>query len=244
MPGARRTARSVLAVAVTVGALLRELTTCGCGPADLVAAPRPEGSRPAGRGMPPGPESARCPPTLSGSGKVSASAHAPARWPRVPVSERGHGRTARRAEGVPLKPYRKLSQAKVLRRCAVPLDVCPVKDQVRLGKKCYAGLGIGGTADRPACPKRRTVELVAWPVVTEDPWQPEGLVSWLPPDLLAARRAAIDFEMAAAGCLSGGAVAWLPADAHRAGSPRVMTAALLGEVQGLRSALLNRIIQT
>jgi len=42
MPGARRTARSVLAVAVAVGALLRELPACGCGLADLVAAPSPE----------------------------------------------------------------------------------------------------------------------------------------------------------------------------------------------------------
>ena len=51
--------RSVLAVAVPVGALLRELPACGCGPADLVAAPSPEGSRPSGLGMPPVPESAR-----------------------------------------------------------------------------------------------------------------------------------------------------------------------------------------
>jgi hypothetical protein len=36
-------------------ALRPEVPTCGCGRADLVAAPRPEGSRPAGRGMPPGP---------------------------------------------------------------------------------------------------------------------------------------------------------------------------------------------
>ena len=42
-------------------ALLRGLPACGCGPADLVAAPRPEGSRPAGRGRPPAPQSARCP---------------------------------------------------------------------------------------------------------------------------------------------------------------------------------------
>ncbi len=68
MPGARRTVRSVLAVAVTVGALLRELPACECGPADLVAAPSPEGSRPSGLGMPPAPESARCPPTPPGSG--------------------------------------------------------------------------------------------------------------------------------------------------------------------------------
>jgi hypothetical protein len=46
-------------------ALLRELPACGCGPADPVAAPRPEGSRPSGRGRPPAPESARCPPIRS-----------------------------------------------------------------------------------------------------------------------------------------------------------------------------------
>ena len=43
---------SSVAVAVPVGALLRELPACGCGPADLVAAPSPEGSRPSGLGMP------------------------------------------------------------------------------------------------------------------------------------------------------------------------------------------------
>ena len=36
----------VLAVAVHLGALRRGLPACGCGPADLAAAPRPEGSRP------------------------------------------------------------------------------------------------------------------------------------------------------------------------------------------------------
>ncbi len=49
MPGARRTARPVLAVAVIGGALRRWLPACGCGCADLVAAPRSEGSRPARR---------------------------------------------------------------------------------------------------------------------------------------------------------------------------------------------------
>lgn len=74
MPGARRTAQSVLVVAVPVGALLRELPACGRGPADLVAAPSPEGSRPSGLGMPPAPESARCLPTPSGFGTVLALA--------------------------------------------------------------------------------------------------------------------------------------------------------------------------
>jgi hypothetical protein len=37
----------------SVRVLLREVPACGWGPADLVAAPRPEGSRPAGRGRPP-----------------------------------------------------------------------------------------------------------------------------------------------------------------------------------------------
>ena len=46
-----------------VGALLRDLPASRCGPADLVAAPSPEGSRPSGLGMPPAPESARCLPT-------------------------------------------------------------------------------------------------------------------------------------------------------------------------------------
>jgi hypothetical protein len=43
----------VVAVALPVGALLREVLACGCGPADLVAAPSPEGPRPSGLGMPP-----------------------------------------------------------------------------------------------------------------------------------------------------------------------------------------------
>src|ERR1039457_3693753 len=101
MPGARRTVRPVLAVAVHLGALLRELPACGCGPADLVAAPSPEGSRPSGLGMPPAPESARCPPTLPGFGNLPAPAHAPLGG----LASRGRtrpGRTAWRAEGVPL----------------------------------------------------------------------------------------------------------------------------------------------
>ena len=61
MPGARRTARPVLAVAVIGCTLRRALPAYGCGPADLVAAPRPEGFRPGGRGRPPAPESASCP---------------------------------------------------------------------------------------------------------------------------------------------------------------------------------------
>ena len=36
-----------------LGALRRGLPARGCGPADLAAAPRPEGSRPSGRGSPP-----------------------------------------------------------------------------------------------------------------------------------------------------------------------------------------------
>ena len=68
MPGARRAAPSVLADAVIVGALRRELPACVRGPADLVAAPRPEGSRPSGRGTLPAPESAKCPSFPSGSG--------------------------------------------------------------------------------------------------------------------------------------------------------------------------------
>jgi len=60
MPGARRTARPVRVVAIIGCALRRGLPACGCGPADLVAAPRPEGFRPGGRGRPPAPESASC----------------------------------------------------------------------------------------------------------------------------------------------------------------------------------------
>jgi hypothetical protein len=105
MPGARRTVRSVLAVAVTVGALRRELPACGCGPADLVAAPSPEGSRPAGLGMPPAPESARCPPTPPGLWQGSRVS---SRDPSVVSRSRVRtwpGRTAlARPEGVPLKP--------------------------------------------------------------------------------------------------------------------------------------------
>ena len=51
--------------------LLRELPACGCGPADPVVGPRPEGSRPSGRGRPPAPESVRCPSTPPGSGTSS-----------------------------------------------------------------------------------------------------------------------------------------------------------------------------
>jgi hypothetical protein len=73
------------------------------GPADLVAAPSPEGSRPAGLGKPPAPESARCPPTLHGSRKVPAPARAP-----LTVVSRSRSRTRAgpdglaRPEGVPL----------------------------------------------------------------------------------------------------------------------------------------------
>jgi hypothetical protein len=112
MPGARRTAQSVLVVAVPVGALLRELPACGRGPADLVAAPSPEGSRPSGLGMPPAPESARCLPTPSGFWHSSrASSHL------LSVVSRFRGQTRpgldglARPQGVPLKPWRKLSQA-------------------------------------------------------------------------------------------------------------------------------------
>jgi hypothetical protein len=62
MPGARRTAGPILAV--TVGALLRELPACGCGRADLVAAPNRAGSRLSRFGMAArAPESARCLPS-------------------------------------------------------------------------------------------------------------------------------------------------------------------------------------
>jgi hypothetical protein len=49
--------------------------------------------------------------------------------------------------------------------------------------------------------------LVAGPVVPQDPWHREGLVPRLPPDLLTAWCAAVDLDVAAAGCLGGGAVA-------------------------------------
>jgi len=51
-----RLARPVPVVAVIGCALRPELPAGGCGPADLVAAPRPEGYRPGGRGRPPIPE--------------------------------------------------------------------------------------------------------------------------------------------------------------------------------------------
>ena len=104
MPGARRTARPVLAVAVTVSALLREVPAGGCGPADLVAAPSPEGSRPSGLGMPPVAESARCLPTPSGLAKFPRQLALPLGSLAFPRPNRGQGRTAWRAEGVPLKP--------------------------------------------------------------------------------------------------------------------------------------------
>jgi hypothetical protein len=94
MPGARRTVRPVLAVAVTERALLRELSACSCGPGDLVAAPRPEGSRAAGRGRPTAAESAGCPPPRPGSGDVAPPGHAISWCSRVFASEPGRGRTA------------------------------------------------------------------------------------------------------------------------------------------------------
>jgi hypothetical protein len=108
MPGARRTARPVLAVGVTVSALLREVPAGGCGPADLVAAPSPEGSRPSGLGMPPAPESALCPPTSPARAKLPRQLAHPSRWSRVPrQSVAGAGR-AWRAEGVPLMTVKKV----------------------------------------------------------------------------------------------------------------------------------------
>jgi hypothetical protein len=96
MPGAKRTAWPALAVPVTERALLREPPACGYGHADLVAAPHLEGSRPVGRGRPPAPESASCPPRRMGSGKVAPASRAMPRCSRIFVSELGRGRTAER----------------------------------------------------------------------------------------------------------------------------------------------------
>ena len=67
MPGARRAAPSVLADAVIVGALRRELPACVRGPADRWRrrAQRAPARR---RGTLPAPESAKCPSFPSGSG--------------------------------------------------------------------------------------------------------------------------------------------------------------------------------
>jgi hypothetical protein len=101
MPRARRTARSVLAV---IGdALRRGLPACGCGRPDLAAAPRPEGSRLSGSGMPPAPESASCPLPPPGPGMVLRPLRAIPRCARASASELGLSRTAWRTEGVPLK---------------------------------------------------------------------------------------------------------------------------------------------
>jgi hypothetical protein len=80
----------VLAVAC-VGRALRRVSAClRGGRADLVAAPRPEGSRPAGRGMPPGRELALC-PTLSAwlpALSLAASSRAPSMLSRFRVRTR------------------------------------------------------------------------------------------------------------------------------------------------------------
>src|ERR1019366_3435855 len=95
--------RSVGANAVACGALQRELPACCCGRADPVAAPRPEGPRPAGRGRPPTPAAAFCPQTASFWHDFPlALAHTVAVLPH-PALEPRPGRWTRRAEGVPLK---------------------------------------------------------------------------------------------------------------------------------------------
>jgi hypothetical protein len=57
-------------------------------PADLVAAPRPGGSRPAGRGRPPAPESARCP-----SPRLACDSVPHSRSPYLLVLSRSRGRS-------------------------------------------------------------------------------------------------------------------------------------------------------
>jgi len=81
-----------------VGALLRERPACGCGPADLVAAPSPEGSRPSGLGMPPTPESAWCPTVPSGFWQ---SSRASSRYPSVVSRSRVRTRPRARRPGAP-----------------------------------------------------------------------------------------------------------------------------------------------
>jgi hypothetical protein len=97
MPGARRTARSVLAVAVTVGAVLRELHACGRGLCRPSGGAEPRGSRPSGLGMP---------PALSRRGARLALAWSPRQLTLSlvvsrPASEPGQGRTIWRAEACP-----------------------------------------------------------------------------------------------------------------------------------------------
>jgi hypothetical protein len=59
--GVRAMARPVRAGRRYPGCVAAGLPACGCGPADLVAAPRPEGSCPGGRGGPSRPASANRP---------------------------------------------------------------------------------------------------------------------------------------------------------------------------------------
>jgi hypothetical protein len=59
----------------------------------------------AGRGRPPAPESARCPQSRPATGFVRVPARAVPRCSRVAASELGYGRTAWRAEGVPVNVF-------------------------------------------------------------------------------------------------------------------------------------------
>jgi hypothetical protein len=74
--------------------------------------------------------------------------------------------------------------------------------------------------------------------VAEDPWHAEGIVRGPTPDLRAARCAAYDLDVAAAGRSRGRAVAWFPANGHRARVPGMVTPALRRETRPGRAAFL------
>jgi hypothetical protein len=102
------------------------LAACGGGPADLVAAPRPKGSRPSGRGRPPtrSRRAARDPARLCHVPHVALrNASMNSRFPRLNSAV---ARTAWRAEGAPLKTLEIFITGSAQGAPAVPSGVrCP-----------------------------------------------------------------------------------------------------------------------
>lgn len=90
--------------AVIEAALRWGLLACGCGPADLVAAPRPEGFRPGAAGRPP----RRWPTARDPAPALACPSRCVAQYPdalALPCPISANGRTARRAEDAPLKLF-------------------------------------------------------------------------------------------------------------------------------------------
>jgi hypothetical protein len=110
--------------------------------------------------MTPTPKSARYPPISSSPGTIPAPAHATSRWLRVPASEPSQGRTAWRAEGVPLKPYRELSQRQLR-----PIETRLLAKLVSLGMSEPVSREQSSRSDAPAAArtKRDHREPENWP---------------------------------------------------------------------------------